>query len=431
MAVGVRATLSFTSGGRFVRADSGCVVSTAGADCPNLGDLPPGGELTITAVVFIERVPTTNAQLNVRGSTNEGTWFGNSDPIYSLRSLAVGASLDPAVDLGNEITATVVLTNTAGSSVRNVEVWYWPLPYSSYAFVRSSPRCTFHGSVVCLEGTVPVGAVVTETIVLRYVFSGGASARIDAFSSDGTRVTASTESSPSNVRFLSASASSAAFSDVGRELTLTASVRNDHATRIANDARLQAVLPASTTFLRASGSGCTYYPRSGYVECLEGDLAPSAQVTETVVVRPTHLGFVGLTTLARSSNLGDASAGANIYITPLRLSITAPASVPSGSEATLTITVTNTAAAPVTGVWVRSDFFRVNFDSLFVRASAGCDLSNPFFAFSVDCRVGTLAPGQTRTFVLVARVGSSSDFFTNLSSLYGGPAAVVSRVSTT
>jgi uncharacterized repeat protein (TIGR01451 family) len=95
--------------------------------------------------------------------------------------------------------------------------------------------------------------------------------------------------------------------------------------------------------------------------------------------------------------------GADLAVTK-----TGPTTLKVGLNATYTITVTNNGPATATGV-VMTDTLPYNAEFKSITPSTGCTRKTVNYVTTVTCNIGTMAPGATRTFTLVAKLRVTGD----------------------
>jgi len=361
-----------------------------------------------------QRVLGDYQQLQSTGDTLVGAFPGNGvdygratpniDPIFfttvssdlALSLSGVAAQVQP----GSPIPYSLTVTNRGPATATNVVVTS-PLPsgVSVPSATASQGSCTVSGSsVTCAVGTLPVGASATAAITAIPSVSGAATAtasaqadQIDPTPGDAQASAATTVGSVTNLSVTTGALPTGAAP--GRPLTYTFAVTNNGGAA-ATGVAVHDDLPDGVSLVDASASQGDCGPVDGGVRCDLGTLPSGSNATVTVTLLATRLGTVTNTVRVTTDITGAAVlpvAGA----APTSLSVaieragTAKRTF-AGSLLAYRVLVSNIGGGPAAGVKLESPLPR---GARFVSARAtqgNCAADGGF----VECSLGTLARGD-------------------------------------
>jgi len=341
------------------------------------------GDITNSATV-------SSSVVDPVASNNTASVTTNVGPQASLSITKTNAGATP-VNPGQTFSYTIVVTN-AGPSPATGTVVSDPTPVG-IAFVANSGGCTT--PFPCNLGTLSAGqsVTITSTYSIPPSYSGGAisnTATVSAIENDpnvaDNSATAVTPVGAAADVGISKTTSQSSVS-LGQNITYTITVSNfgpSGATGVVvNDPT-----PAGTTFVSATGGGCSSFP------CTIGTLAVGPPVTITAVFNvPANYAGTSVTNTATVSSASDPNSAndSSSVTTPisaqadLSITKTGPPSVTTGSNITYTITVTNSGQLSAANTFVSDP---TPSGLTFVSNGGGC--SGPF-----PCSLGTLATGQS------------------------------------
>ena len=381
---------------------------------------------------------TANFVVDVDGSLIEPASISNSatisatetDPVSTNDTSSVTTDVNRTVTLnveksdladpviaGETVTYTLLMTNLGPSTETNA-VLSDPLPAGmTFVSVADPGICAVASNVVtCTVGTMAPGEVFTTNVVARIDTSlddgtiltnqifgdGDVSEPID----DSEQTTASTEAD------VSVTKSAVATVIAGEPLVYTVTASNagpsDAKNTIVTDA-----IPVGTTYsgysVTSGTAVCT--ESAGMVTCDLGDLVASGSTTIDITVdvdpsladgsRLTNNASITTTTFDTDSGNDTATADTDVIartdLSTTKTTLTTP--ILAGTTATFQVAVTNNGPSTATNV-AASDTLPPGFTFTATGSSAGC-------AAGVTCSAGTLLPGETATFTIVADVGAA------------------------
>jgi uncharacterized repeat protein (TIGR01451 family) len=211
----------------------------------------------------------------------------------------------------------------------------------------------------------------------------------------------------------------------GSNITYTIAATNN-GPNAASSVSLQDAIPFNTTFVSLAappGWSCTtpMVGSTGSVSCSIASFASGGSATFTLVVKVSPSAPNGSTisnnTLINNQGTQDPNFTNNIgsaqtLVESADLAVTktdSPDRVPSGTNLTYTITVTNNGGATAQNVTM-SDTVPANTTFVSLNAPAGwtCTTPPPEGTGTVSCTIGSLANGASATFTLVVHVDAGT-----------------------
>jgi uncharacterized repeat protein (TIGR01451 family) len=410
-------------------------VPSATVNC-SLGALPVGpdlAEVTVTATVLssdlgssITNTACTTTTTPDAGTGKTGMQYCGTSKIGEIQSADLAivktAGTSPIV-AGTDETYTLLVTDQGPSDAQAV-IASDPLPNGT-TFVSASPGCTSSaGKVTCAGGTLSaIAPNNTESFSVTVLVSSAATGNLTNTATVGSATP--DPDPPNNTTMVTVpvtqeadlalvkAASPAKVVAGGTEtytLTVTNNGPSDSQGVVATDD-----LPAGLKFV-SSPSDCTAVGQT--VTCTAASLPAAAgqnTITFTIVTKvlSTDHGSEANTATVTSSTTPDpvtANNGSGVVVPLLNsadlslLKTAAKTTVPVGSDETYSLVVTNHGPSEASKVVVSDTLPR---GLSFVSASKGCVEK----AGTVTCRVaalGAVAPQDTVTFKVVARVGPTA-----------------------
>jgi len=418
------------------------IVTAAGGDTltwSDVTDLAPGAAVT----VGFEAIPTTDALATGTGSGNphvntasasgqdssgSGTYPSNSDTaeaILSVPSLTIEKTPDAgAATAGTATSWSIHVTNTGAVPARHVRVRDVIPAGMSYVAGAATAAPTTGFSEVSYDASTrtaiwevaeldPSGGDVTITVPVA----------VDADIAPGTTLTntarASSDEQPTpvsddgaidvdalaNVRVAKDGPATAL---AGEQIEYTLRVDNDGPSD-ARDVTLTDVLPASLTFV--SATGCSAAGQT--VTCDLGQLATGGSATRTLRVKiapsataPIDNTATVATSTPQTSTADDSDTASTVLIPSADLSIAKtadPATLRQGDTTTFTLTVRNDGPSDAAGVEVR-DRLPDGLTPLRARPSQGtCTIDGQ----DVRCAMGAVGNAATASVAIDARADAT------------------------
>lgn len=332
---------------------------------------------------------------------------------------------------GSVITYSIVVMNNGPADAQNVTVTDSTVngvtTFANYSapagWSCTTPPAQSTGTITCTTATLAAGA--SATLSLSFNVNSGAPS---GSSVANTASVSSTTSDPNNANNnstatatagasadLAATKSGPATAAAGTAMSYTIGITNNGPSNAAN-ATLTDVLPSGTKFVSLTQTGGSPFTcstpaagASGTVSCSISSLAAAGSATFTLVVTNPGSGSTYVNTNVVSSptadpNSGNNSASASTVLTAgsADLAVTksaVSANVITGQNATFTITITNAGPANADNV-VATDAVPAG---TFVSATPSQGTCNP----TVQCTMGTIAPGASATITLVIKASNT------------------------
>jgi uncharacterized repeat protein (TIGR01451 family) len=388
-----------------------------------LGGLAAGASATVTIVVTSPVSGTLTNTGNVTSDTpdpdagnNSATATTTVDPREADVSITKAAAPDP-VDVGDNLTYTLMVTNRGPSTAANVVVTE-SVPVgavvNSIATTQGVCDTTVEFSFDCRLGDLAANATATITVVVTPDLDGPLTnvASVDSATSDpdttnnsATVVTTVLRRQEANLSVTKTDTPDPAIQ--GDEVTYTVTIVNNGPDTAANVVVTDNTVGIPFVFrsVQASQGTC-----AGGV-CQLGAMAAGASATVTVLVAPLEAGtLVNTATVASDTFDPDAANNTATENTTVRarqadLSITKiddPDPVFAGSELTYTLTIANAGPDTALNVVVTESIPPESVVVVSATTSQGtCGLPQA----NLICSLGDLAAGATATVTVVVIPG--------------------------
>ena len=419
---GVTMEDTLPAGVSLLSADPPACTGAATVTCA-LGDLRPGDDVTITLTTRVD--PATLGTL-----TNTATVTATNDPGPDANDRATaenvaGASADLSIAKsvtpsplvpGEPATYVLRVTNDGLSTATGVVVRDLMPAALAGATVADDggAECTLAGGALACTLAALAPGTPLEIRVLAPVAPGTTgdvtnTATVAADTPDpdpdDNAASLTTPVAPRASLSLAKSAAPGALR-AGERVTFTLTARNGGPSA-AQDVVIRDTLPDGLTAVLPLPAGCTATGQE--IACTVGTLAAGADAERVIAadVDPAARGTLRNTAVVTSptpdDEPSDDSAAADVTVTgEADLGVTKtvdPAQARAGELVTYTLTVTN--GGPSTAVAAMlADTARAGLAFQDVAPAAGCDVS----AATLQCALGDLAPGASRTFTLTARI---------------------------
>jgi uncharacterized repeat protein (TIGR01451 family) len=400
--------------------------NVSGALTDTIASLAPGASITYTVTAQIGPLATGSV-------TNTVTVTAANDTNSANNSASDTDTLTPQNDVGvtktdgvtsavpgQTTTYTIVVSNSGPSAATNVAVSD-PLPAGITSFTWSgNGQTNVSGSLTDTIASLAPGATVTYTVValIDPATTGSVTNTVTVTAANDTNAANNSASdtdtlTPKNDTGVTKT-DGVTSAVPGNTTTYTIVVSNSGPSTATNVA-VSDPLPTGITSVTWSGNGHTNV--SGPLTDTIASLAPSANVTYTVValINPSATGSVTNTvtvTAANDTSAGNNSASDTDTLTPqndvgVTKSDGAITAVP-GSTTTYTIVVTNSGPSTATNVAV-SDPLPTGVTSFTWSGNGQTNVSGP-----LSDTIASLAPGATVTYTVTALIDpSATGFLTN------------------
>lgn len=382
------------------------------------------------AAASITNIASVSAESGDPDSTNNASSV--STTLTPSANLSVAKSGPATVDAGRNATYSITVTNSGPSAAENVALTdAVPAQTTLVSMTQTAgPTFTCDATVSCSIASLPASTTATFTLVVAVApnASGtiGNTATVSSTTSDPTtgnesataNTTVTTSADLAVVK--SGPTGVAAGTTATYDITLTNAGPSDAASVTLTD-----TLPPGTTF--ASGGqtsgpafSCTTPAAgtAGTITCTTATFASGATAAFQFVVNvsPAATGSVANTAQVNSATADpipsnnqstvSATVGAVADVGVVK---TGPASVPAGTNATYTITVTNNGPADAANVSLTDNAPN---GTTFVSMT---QTSGPTFTCggSVSCTIATLASGASAAFELVLAVSPTATAVAN------------------
>ena len=389
----------------------------------SLGDLASGQVSNLTVVVTAPASGSLTNTASASSPTSDPNSTNNVTPpvvtsVIPVADVGIGKLGPASVLAGNNLTYTISVTNFGPSTASGVVVDTLP---ATVTFVSASGNGVNNSGVVnWILGNLASGQVSNLTLVVKAPASGSltntASASVNAPTIDpnsANDVTPPVITSVTPVADVGIGKAAPATVSASSNLTYTISVTN-FGPSIASSVVVTDTLPASVTFVSASGNGTN---NSGVVNWSLGNLASGQVSNLTVVVTAPASGSL-TNTASASSPTSDPNSTNNVTppvitsvspVADVRIGKAAAATVPASSNLTYTISVTNFGPSTASGVVVTDT---LPASVTFVSAS-GNGVNN---SGVVNWSLGNLASGQVSNLTVVVTAPASGSL-TNTASV--------------
>ena len=406
-----------------------CTV-TGGAVACALGTVAAGSSATVTVTGTVAPGTTgTLANTATVASPTDTTPGNNSatttDTLAPRADLAIAktATPNPVVD-GNPVTFTLTVTNNGPSAAQDVAVSD-PVPSPLVVTTTSSSQGScgpVTNTVTCALGTLAAGATATVTVTASTPSGGGADGTTNVATVSTTTTdpvagnnSASYELSAAAQANLNISKSvSPATVIAGRQVTWTLTAANPGPSD-ASDVTIADTVPAGVAIDSITPAGaCTVTGQA--VTCTRPTLAQGATFVVTIVgtvSASADAGSLSNTATVAAQTPQDPSQSDNTATATnqvdtradVRLTKTAPATVVAGNRLTYTLEVTNGGPSDARDVVVDDELppgtTYVGFTG---AAGVDCGLQSGSDT-TVECTLGTVPTGATRTITIEVAVG--------------------------
>jgi uncharacterized repeat protein (TIGR01451 family) len=392
---------------------AGVTLVSVGGDCAALPctfvSMQAGETRTVTATFAVPAAyDTANPIANVAsvtGGVEDSTPSNNSatanTTVTDSADLSLSMSGPASAPRGSNVTYTILLANAGPSTAHNVSIA--DVTPTGLVFVATSGDCTtaFPCTFASLDPGVP--KQITATFSVPADYAGGPLANIATVStsdSDPVAVNNSAEvdTTIADSADLALSQAGTAAVQAGNSVTYTITLTNDGPSAASNVV-LDDMTPAGLAAGTVTGD-CSAFP------CTFANLSAADVKTITVVYAvPSDYASNQISNVASvTSDTSDPDLDNNIVSTSttvgagadLMLTMTGPATVPSGGSITYTFTVTNNGTSTADGVQLDATLAQ----GLVFSSNVGdCTVAFP-------CTLGTLQPGDTKTVTTLACVPS-------------------------
>ncbi|WP_433328403.1 DUF7507 domain-containing protein [Spirillospora sp. CA-294931] len=408
---------------RFARATTssgGCARDGATVRCA-LGDLPDGGDATVTVVAA---VPDDAEPAGIGNEAKVDASSTDPDPsdntaAHTVRTeraanVRIAKTADrAALVAGERVTYTLRVANDGPSTARDVVVTDAPPDGTTAESARSTRGgCAVRdGRVRCGLGTLGRDGTATITVV-ALVGADRPAGTLTNTAEVTTRTPETTDSDNAaalvtevrRAADLTAGKSAEPDSvDAGGEVAFRLTARNAGPST-AQDTVLTDTLPDGLEFVRGRGPAGDCAERGGRITCPAGTIAPGedAQATITVRVPPGARAGEFTNTVEAFSATPDPKPGDNTAATTVtvrssaKLSIVKsadPADPVAGTPVTYTLTVRNDGPSTARGATVADDVPAAVREIAAVPSQGTCSSGGQ----RVECALGDLDPGVTAT----------------------------------
>jgi uncharacterized repeat protein (TIGR01451 family) len=401
----------------------GCTLTASNLTC-SLGTLANGSNATVLVTVTVNpdvAAATLTDTATIASTTPDPSLDNNSatlvQNVTQSADLSVIKTGPPTAVAGGTGTYTLTVHNAGPSDAQSATVSDNIPPGITVISVTgpTGPCSRANGISNCPLGTIPAGATVTVTAVVAFDpgLSGSVTdtAEVGSLTPDPnpandkspltTPVTTSADVSITKVALPTTFTA-------GGTATYTLTVHN------AGPSHAQAVtvtdpIPAGVTIIDVSSPGGPCSRANGVGTCDLGTIPAGATytITANVMIDPAATGPITNTASVTSPTSDpDLTNNAATAVTPVVasadvsiLKTAKPEPVPAGGAITWTLVVINAGPSTAADVTVNDPLPP---GTTFVSVSAGCTGGT-----SVNCPIGTMAPGDSVTIVITATTASS------------------------
>ena len=322
---------------------------------------------------------------------------------------------------GSVLTYTIHVANNGPDDAGSVTMTDSLYSSTNVSITPSQGTCNNSNPYLsCSLGTITNGSSATITVQIKPTVSG--TRTNTAVASSGTVGDPNTGNNSSTVSSTVTPSADMTLTQVatpepvlaGTNLTYVLTARNNAGTSTATGVTVTDTLPSSVTFVSASASSGSCSPSGQTVTCNIGSLSTGSQGTVTIVVTPNTPGSIvasGTVTsaLADPDNTNN-SANATSTVNPAQVDVQVtkygtPNPVAYGSNVTYTVTVHNSGPSIATGV-VATDTPMTQFTLVSTTPSQGtCSGTAP-----VTCNLGTIANNASATMTMVMTASTMGTF---------------------
>jgi uncharacterized repeat protein (TIGR01451 family) len=378
-----------------------------------------GASATFTIVVHANSSDANGSTISNTANISSNTTDTNNANNTSTVNTTVTAVADVAVTktgpatalAGNQVTYTLVVSNTGPSDAQGVNLTD-TLP-AGETFVSASQGSGSGTAFTAPLGAVAAGSSTTITLVAQIspsVPNGTTltdsatvtSTTTDTNAANNTATFATTVNAAADVAITKTGPATAT---AGTQVTYTLSVSNTGPSD-AQGVTVSDTLPAGETFVSSSsgtGSGTSFTDTLGTVAAgASTTITIVAQISPSVANGTTLTDSATVTSTTTDTNAANNTATFNTTasaVADLRITKTGPATATAGTQVTYTLSVTNGGPSDAQAVNL-SDTLPAG--ETFVSASSGTGSGTSF-----TDTLGTLAAGASTTVTLVAQVSPS------------------------
>ena len=377
---------------------------------------------TLTITVTVNSVNQIVNTATVAGDQFDPNLTNNTDSTSTDAQAADLAVLktvsDPTPNVGDQVTFTVTVINTGPNTATGVQVT--DLLPAGLTFVSDNPSEGAYDEVSGLwdVGTVATGTPQTLTIVATVVSAAAQTNTATVSHADQTDPNTANNSdvateTPQHADLALTKSVSNSTPNVGDQVTFTVTLSNS-GPDTATGVQVTDLLPAGLTFVSDQPSQGVYAPGSGIWDV--GAVASGTPQTLEIVATVISAAAQTNTSTVTDSDQFDpntanntASATESPQQADLDVTKTVSDATPNvGDVITFTVTVTNQGPDTATNVQI-TDVLPPGLTPVLTRARRGTFASQVW-------DVGTLAPGDSSTLTITARV-DSPDAQTNTASV--------------
>ncbi|MBB2987761.1 DUF7507 domain-containing protein [Terracoccus luteus] len=413
-----------------------CTVAGTTVSC-TVDPLPTGSSVVVTvnAVLSPTATGTVANTASATSATTDPTPGNNAATVTDTVTTAADLDLDkgatpvPVVN-GQDVTYTLRVRNLGPSTSRGVVLTDpVPAPLVFRSAAPSQGSCTQSGgTVTCLLGDVPLGATATVTVVAAVPPAGGANgvtntARVTASTTDPATVnnTASYRlSTGASANVVMSKTAGPATATAGAPVTFTLTARNagpSDAQGVTVTDQVPASVAISAVTTTTPGATCT--TTGNAVSCTASTLTAGSSLVVTVqgtLAATTAAGTLTNTATATVSSPTDPTLGDNTATTstPVQtradvvLAKTGPATVTAGGAVTWTLTARNDGPSTARDVLVQDAPPRGFTFATGTGPGTTCEQQQDIAVPIIECALGTLAPGESRTITLSGSIDADT-----------------------
>ncbi len=409
------ASLTIT-GGTIVSATGAmtCTTTATSAGCSG-SSLAAGGTATVSIVATADAgaslaIEGTVAAASDPNATNNGP-VSTSVAITASADVSASQSAPASVFHGQNATVTVIIGNTGPSTATNVTLTDAFTNGSFVSATASQGTCSGTTAVTCAIGTLASGASATVTLVFTATgaspltnSASAVAAEHDPLPSNNTPAPLAVAVNPSADLSVTQTGPAALFD--GQNAVLKIVVTN-HGPSTATSVGISDSYSGGT-FGSVSSTGGSSCSGTLPVACSISSLAAGATETITLTLTANVPGTMSNTVSATSpifdGDPANNNSSATVKVTAtadLAVSCTAsPNPVDPARDTTITASIRN--LGPSTAADVKfTDSFTGSTSASVATSQGTCSLST-----TINCSIGTLAPGATAQVTIALRAGT-------------------------